>query len=50
MFRDNQYLKQALMQPSIEALLNALHQHPDDESKETATGAYESINKMCTST
>ena len=36
------------MQPSIEGLLNALHQYPDEESKETATGAYESISKMCT--
>lgn len=47
LFSDNQQLKQALMQPSIEQLLNALHQYPDEESKETATGAYESISKMC---
>lgn len=47
LYKNNQELKQALMQPSIEGLLNALHQYPDQESKETATGAYESIGKMC---
>jgi hypothetical protein len=47
LFADNQQLKQALMQPSIEGLLNALHQYPDEESRETATAAYESISKMC---
>lgn len=49
LFSDNSQLKQALMQPSIESLLNALHQYPDEESKQTATAAYESISNMCAS-
>jgi len=50
LFNDNAQLKTALMAPRIEGLLNALHGYADQESKETATGAYESVARMCSAT
>lgn len=46
LYKSNLELKNALMQPEIEQLLNQLHQYPDQESKDTATGAYQSISSM----